>query len=321
MTSLTDRLGELRLGDLATFLAVRRAGSITAAARELTVTPSQVSKAIARLEHTLRLQLLTRGSRGVCLSEAGLRVLPHVEAAVARLLAVGSTNAEATELTVAAPSYLLECFLPTIEHAQPQLHIRGLELPPALLRAYSAEDFFDVCMMHAGMDRLPPSWSSVPVGEIRQALFASPALARKLGTQPVTEERVRSVPFISPVYYADGHLVPAQDDCPLHRADREVGHQVLTIVLALELATRSEQLVFGPCIAARSLLAAGRLVEVRVQGWNVRSQLYLACNGDRVLARVRNAIADALRADLTAENATEGRTPRSRPPTHVNGSA
>jgi DNA-binding transcriptional LysR family regulator len=321
MTSLTDRLGELRLGDLATFLAVRRAGSITAAARELTVTPSQVSKAIARLEHTLRLQLLTRGSRGVCLSEAGLRVLPHVEAAVARLLAVGSTNAEATELTVAAPSYLLESFLPTIERAQPQLHVRGLELPPALLRAYSAEDFFDVCMMHAGMDRLPPSWSSVHVGEIRQALFASPALARKLGTQPVTEERVRSVPFISPVYYADGHLVPAQDDCPLHRADREVGHQVLTVVLALQLATKSEQLVFGPCIAARGHLVAGRLVEVRVQGWNVRSQLYLACNGDRVLARVRNSVADALRSDLSAAESAETRGSRSRPPAHVNGSA
>lgn len=320
MTSLTDRLGELRLGDLATFLAVRRAGSITAAARELTVTPSQVSKAIARLEHTLRLQLLTRGSRGVCLSEAGLRVLPHVEAAVARLLAVGSTNAEATELTVAAPSYLLESFLPTIERAQPQLHVRGLELPPALLRAYSAEDFFDLCMMHAGMDRLPPSWSSVHVGEIRQALFASPALARKLGTQPVTEERVRTVPFISPVYYADGHLVPAQDDCPLHRADREVGHQVLTIVLALELATRSEQLVFGPCIAARQHVAAGTLVEVRVQGWNVRSQLYLACNGDRVLARVRNAIADGLRAELGTETA-EPRASRPRAAAHVNGSA
>lgn len=320
MTSLTDRLGELRLGDLATFLAVRRAGSITAAARELTVTPSQVSKAIARLEHTLRLQLLTRGSRGVCLSEAGLRVLPHVEAAVARLLAVGSTNAEATELTVAAPSYLLESFLPTIERAQPQLHIRGLELPPALLRAYSAEDFFDLCMMHAGMDRLPPSWSSVHVGEIRQALFASPALARKLGTQPVGEERVRTVPFISPVYYADGHLVPAQDDCPLHRSDREVGHQVLTVVLAMELATKSEQLVFGPCIAARTHLETGKLVEVRVQGWNVRSQLYLACNGDRVLARVRNAIADALRSDLGTES-VETRASRPRPPVHVNGSA
>ena len=321
MTSLTDRLGELRLGDLATFLAVRRAGSITAAARELTVTPSQVSKAIARLEHTLRLQLLTRGSRGVCLSEAGLRVLPHVEAAVARLLAVGSTNAEATELTVAAPSYLLESFLPTFERAQPQLRIRGLELPPALLRAYSAEDFFDLCMMHSGMDRLPPSWSSVHVGEIRQALFASPSLARKLGAQPTTEERLRGVPFISPVYYADGHLVPAQDDCPLHRSDREVGHQVLTVVLAMELATRSEQLVFGPCIAARGHLAAGTLVEVRVQGWNVRSQLYLACNGDRVLARVRNAIADALRSDLGTES-SEPRVPRSRPPAaQVNGSA
>jgi DNA-binding transcriptional LysR family regulator len=320
MTSLTDRLGELRLGDLATFLAVRRTGSITSAARELAVTPSQVSKAITRLEHTLRLHLLTRGSRGVSLSEAGLRVLPHVEAAVARLLAIGNTNAEATELKVAGPSYLLASFLPTIQRAQPQLRIRGIELPPALLRAYSSEDFFDMCLIHAGMDGLPPSWSSVHVGVIRQALFASPALARRLGPQPLSVDRIRTVPFISPVYHADGHLMPALDDCPLPRSDREVGDQVLTIMLALELAARSEQVAFGPYIAARGQLAGGTLVEVRVQGWNVRSELNLACNGHNVLARVRNAVAEAVRAELAAES-QEARKPNSNGALHVRASA
>ena len=144
MTSLGDRIGELRLGDLSTFLAVRRAGSITGAARELRVTPSQVSKAITRLESALRVQLLSRSSRGVALSETGRRVLPHVETAVARLLLIGRAEAEALpELTVAAPSYLLGQFLPTIASSQPQLRVRGLELPPALVRAYAAENFFD----------------------------------------------------------------------------------------------------------------------------------------------------------------------------------
>jgi DNA-binding transcriptional LysR family regulator len=50
MTVAQESLADLRVGDLMTFLAVRRSGSITAAARELKVTPSQVSKAISRLE-------------------------------------------------------------------------------------------------------------------------------------------------------------------------------------------------------------------------------------------------------------------------------
>lgn len=298
MGSATDRLGELRLGDLATFLAVRRAGSMTAAARELGVTPSQVSKAIDRLESTLRIQLLSRGSKGLGLSEAGLRALPHVEAAVTRLLALGNSQGEATEVTIAGPSFLLAAFLPAVESKLTGLVVRGLELPPPLLRAYSAEDFFDLCLVHKTTARLPASWSSVGVGQLRQGLFASPALARRLGPQPLSVERLGGVPFISPVYFADGQLVPVDDDCPLTRSERLVGHQVFTIVLALELAARTEQLVFGPLIAASRHLASGGLVEVRVEGWKVEGPLYLACNGDRVLARVRNGVAEIVREAL-----------------------
>jgi DNA-binding transcriptional LysR family regulator len=299
MTSLTDRLGELRLGDLATFLAVRRAGSISAAARELNVTPSQVSKAISRLEATLRVQLLSRGARGVGLSEMGLRVLPHVEAAVARLLRVGGANDEVeAELTVAAPSYLLARFLPVIERCQPQLYVRGIEFPPALLRAYSNEDFFDMCLCAGGVESLPPKWASVSVGTMRRAIYASPQVARKLGSAPVTPDALRAYPFVCPVYYADGHVVPAHDDCPMPRTERRVGHQALTIGLALELASRTEQLVFGPSIAARSFVESGQLEEVRVQGWDVRSSLHVACNGDRVLARVQTSVVDGVRAAL-----------------------
>jgi len=301
MTSLTDRLGELRLGDLATFLAVRRAGSISAAARELRVTPSQVSKAIARLESTLRMQLLSRGARNVGLSESGLRVLPHVEAAVARLLLVGRAHEEsATELNVAAPSYLLAAFVPAIERCLPERRVRGIELPPALLRAYSTEDFFDMALYAGATDGLPPAWSSVRVGSVRRALFASPETARRLGPEPVAPEALRTVPFVSPVYYADGQVVPADDDCPLPRTERVVGHQALAIGLALDLAAHTHHVVFGPVIAARQHVRAGLLTPVRVRGWDVVSALHVACNGDRVLARVRSAVVDAVRAELEA---------------------
>jgi DNA-binding transcriptional LysR family regulator len=300
MTSLAERLGDLRLGDLATLLAVRRGGSISAAARELGVTPSQVSKAIGRLEATLRLQLLSRGARSVGLSEAGLQVLPHVEAAMARLLVVGRANDEATPvLSVAAPSYLLAAFLPGIEGSLPGLRVQAIELPPALLRAYSSEDFFDLCLCAGGADGLPVTWSSVCAGQLRRALFASPELANRLGPEPVSVDRIRTVPFVCPVYYADGHLVPASDDSPLQRADRAVGHQVLSFGLALDLAAHSGQLVFGPAIAAQRHVEAGLLREVRVQGWNVVSPLYVACNGDRVLARVQATVVEAVRGRLS----------------------
>jgi DNA-binding transcriptional LysR family regulator len=136
MRSVHDRLNDLRLGDLTTFLAVRRCASITAAARELNVTPSQVSKAIARLEAQLGLELLSRTSRGVSLSEAGRRVAPQIETAVTRLRMLGrSDDHPQPELTVAAPSYLAWAFIPIIASSIPQLRVRSMELPPALMRA------------------------------------------------------------------------------------------------------------------------------------------------------------------------------------------
>src|SRR5207253_3039027 len=128
-------LEELRVGDLTTFLAVRAAGSVSQAARATGVTPSQVSKAIARLEGALR--------------------------------------------------------------------VRVIELPPALVRAYAAENIFDLGLLPGASARLPAAWQAVEVGSIRKALFAPRSIAKALGPPPVAPQRLRGVPFIAPVYHAD----------------------------------------------------------------------------------------------------------------------
>src|SRR6266852_4405230 len=58
---------DLHLADVNTFLVVQRLGSVTASARQLGVTPAQVSKAVARLEAQLGSKLFTRSARGVAL--------------------------------------------------------------------------------------------------------------------------------------------------------------------------------------------------------------------------------------------------------------
>ncbi|MEO6421059.1 MAG: LysR family transcriptional regulator, partial [Polyangiaceae bacterium] len=240
----TTSLGQMRLGDLFAFLAVKSSGSITGAARELRVTPSQVSKAITRLEQLLRVRLLSRSSRGVALSVAGRRMAPLVEQAVVRLRLLGREESDgATELTLAAPSWLVTQFLPPIAAAHPDVKMRGLELPPALIRAYAAENFFDFTILTSDVDRLPGAWASTRVGDVRKALFANPTVAQKLGPQPVPVERLRDLPFICPIYHRDGQFVPVDDDCPLPPSDRQIGHQAQTIGLALELASITNQLV------------------------------------------------------------------------------
>ncbi len=293
-----DPLHSLRLADVLTFLAVRRHGSITKAARERGVTASQVSKAVTRLEGELCTSLVLRSAKGVVISETGHRVVPHLEQVVVALRRARGEEPAAGVLTFAAPSYLATLLLPCVAARQPELQLRALELAPALVRAYATENLFDVALA-VGPPRMPPSWVCVEVGEVCKRLFGPPELVRRLGPGPVPPARLGDVPFVAPIYCANGEFIPADDDCPLSRAERRRGHEAQTLALALQLAVAAGQLVFGPRIAARELVRDGRLVEVKVIGWDVREPLHLACNGDRVRAKTQQAIATALRRRLT----------------------
>jgi DNA-binding transcriptional LysR family regulator len=291
-------LADLRLADVMTFLAVQRCGSITGAARELKVSASQVSKAVARLEEQLGLNLLARSTRGVHVSEPGRRVVPELEEVVARLSGIGRVDRAAEhELTIAAPSYLTALFLPRIATARPSLRVRGLELPPPLVRAYAAENFFDLALT-LGRERLPTAWESTHVGEVKKALFAAPEVAARLGPGPLAVEQLREQPFISPIYSVDGRFLPVDDGCPIGYGERKLGHEVTTIGTALELAAASGHLVFGPLIAARALLDSRRLVELPVRGWAVADSLFIACNTERVRAPDQKAIVATITSGL-----------------------
>jgi DNA-binding transcriptional LysR family regulator len=307
---MSTLLGDLRISDLLAFLAVVRTSSISSAARERCVSPSQVSKSLARLEDQLGVTLLQRGARGVAPSEAALRLLPEVEDVVARLgrLHAGGPTGTDRELTLAAPSYVCDAFLPRLVDALPEVRVRAFELPPAVLRSQSAENGFALAIS-TGTARLPDAWSVTELGHLRFGLFASPGLAARLGGLLVREDDLREIPFVSPAYQWNGRIIPADDGCPLDKSRRLIGHEVATIRLALSLAARSEQLVFGPIIAALDDLSAGSLVELRVEGWARSAPLFVACNPSQVSSRVHRAVCAAVRHLLDEIAALTDRLP------------
>jgi DNA-binding transcriptional LysR family regulator len=84
--------------DLVAFLAVARERSFTQAAAKLGVSPSALSHSIRGLEERLRLQLFTRTTRSVSLTEAGERLFqdigPHLGClALARRITMLPTKA------------------------------------------------------------------------------------------------------------------------------------------------------------------------------------------------------------------------------------
>jgi DNA-binding transcriptional LysR family regulator len=291
---------ELRLADLQTFLAVARSTSLAAIARERSVTTSQVSKAISRLEAHFGRELVARSSRGIVVSEAGRELLPKLHDVVRGLENARRMSHGGIELTLGAPSYLQASLVPAMVSADPSLRLSVVELPPSMLRAHAGTYGFELLLLSGALGPLPVGWDAQQVGEIEGGLFASPALAAKLhGGGPIAAETLEDVPFVMPIYFRDGHLTELDDGCPLPRTRRRAGHQVQTILIGLEVAATSDQLVFGPAIVAERFLREGSLVRIDVIGWDVRDPLTLACHGERVSAKTQAVLVRALRRAIS----------------------
>ena len=83
---------------------VARLGSFSAAARELDVAPSVVTKRITQLEERVHTRLIARSTRGLTLTPAGERLLPRFLRVVTELdellLDTSSTEGEVDRKSV-----------------------------------------------------------------------------------------------------------------------------------------------------------------------------------------------------------------------------
>lgn len=68
---------QLRLDDIALFTRIAELGSLSAAARERNVPVSQVTRALARLEATVKVRVLHRTTHGLSLTDEGDTLLAH----------------------------------------------------------------------------------------------------------------------------------------------------------------------------------------------------------------------------------------------------
>ncbi|WP_394835731.1 LysR family transcriptional regulator [Pendulispora rubella] len=290
---------DLRLADIETFIAVCRIQSVSNVARQLGVTPSQVSKAVSRLERQFKMKLVDRRAGRSIPSAAGLRIAQRLDEVVGTIHALRSEDpfGKSALLTMASPSYLLGQCLPVLAQAMPQLRFRGVELPPSQIRGLAPEALFDMALT-TGADGFGATWHVEQIGEMRSVLIGNPALVESLGTMPIPASKLADVPFITPTYTTQ-RAVFGDDECPLRVGERKLGHEVQTFGTGLELAVQCPQVVFGPILAARIHLERGLLSIIDVEGWDVRVPLFLASNQDNVKEATRRTVREWLANWLT----------------------
>ena len=184
--SLPRKVAPISTEMLAAFLQVADKASVTAAAAQLGVGKSVVSKRIAQLEAAVRATLFSRSTRRVALTAAGeayiefaRRALVEVAAAEERLRDLRSelTGAIRVTASVSWGQRVLATCLPEFLLRHPGLEIELLLADRLMDIAYER---IDIALRWTAS--ASPELSSVPVAEVAWVIAAAPGYLAQAGT-------------------------------------------------------------------------------------------------------------------------------------------
>lgn len=254
-----------RAGEMQVFVRVVEAGNFSEAARLLRMTPSTVSKLVARIEARLGVRLLERSTRRLSLTAEGQLYYERSQAllgeldAVERELAQGAASTGGVvrvNASVAFGVLAVEPALPSFWAAYPNIVV-DLSLSDEVVDLYL--DRTDVAFR---VGPLPDSsMTARPIGVARRKIVASPAYLKRNGTP-------RSVEDLARHNCLGFNFRRAAPVWPLKESGRIVDRAVHGSLLANNGETVRRMALAGVGLArlgdyhARADLASGRLVEV-----------------------------------------------------------
>lgn len=159
---MSTRLDMMSLSQLHCFIAVIDGGSFAAAARQLAMTTSGVSKTISRLEAAYGLRLLHRSTHSISPTEAGERLIGPARAVldgaadIDAILTHASTSAATGSVRIGAPSaFVRRCLMPLLPLLADQHPDIVLDLRASDRFVDLAEAGLDLAIRSGPLDGLP----------------------------------------------------------------------------------------------------------------------------------------------------------------------
>lgn len=183
-----------RAGEMMVFVRVVETGSFSEAARNLLMTPSTVSKLIARLEARLGVRLIERSTRRLALTGEGQFYYERSQALLGQLdeteqqIAQGGAEAEGVVRVTSSVTFgtaALEPILPDFLEAYPRIVI-DLSLSDDVVDLYL--DRTDVAIRVGKLQ--DSNLMARKIGETRRRIAASPAYLERHGVPRTPEDLV-----------------------------------------------------------------------------------------------------------------------------------
>ena len=257
------------LPDMAVFARVVDAGSFSGASRQLGITPSAVSRQVARLEGVLRVRLLERTTRKLRLTEAGAAAFSRCQdmvAAAREVLALSDTH-------TATPRGLVRVSMPktigrlVVHPLMPAFLRQYPEVDVQLVITDRTVDLFEEAIDLAIRitDEPPPGLAGRPLMRARHLVCASPSYLAEHGVP----QHPRDLAQHSCIYLGESEL---DRHWRFSREEEEVTVKVSGRYGAnhsevrLEGALQSLGIASLPEFTARASLASGELVPV-LEDW------------------------------------------------------
>lgn len=254
------------------FAAICDEGSFSAAARRLRVAQSALSNSIRSLEAEISVALFVREARGVRLTEAGQRLLPHAH----QILAAIATARDAARGAAAVPEGEVRLGLPG-----PMTDIVGIPL----VEGVSARLPRVKLRLVEGMSGYVLNW--LRRGEIDIAILYVTVETMELSLHPLVREPLDLI--VPPDYLAGplrdreeisfreasalGLVLPGQPHglrVLIERTARRAGVTLAPVIetdsytLIKQLVERGHGCAILPRVAVRNEVAAGRLASLRI---------------------------------------------------------
>jgi DNA-binding transcriptional LysR family regulator len=292
------------LSGVALFVQLARAGSFVAAARQAGISPSAVSKSLARLEQRLGARLFQRSTRQLSLTAEGQLFLARSETILAEMQAaqeeLAGQRAPRGRLRLGLPE-LGGLFLPAMA-AFSQLHPAiALDLDFSDALADVVGDGFDA-VIRIGAPR-DSRLATRKLGQFRSCLVASPAYLARHGTPrhplDLQQHACLHYRFRHSGKIEQWQLRQEEDAAPL---DLPLSMVCNNVEARLHFARQGLGIAWLPDFHVRSAIADGSLVEV-LEDYAITSHAAHSCwllwpSGPHLAPKVRALVDFLARTDL-----------------------
>ena len=291
------------LTHIVSFARVVKAGSFAAAARQLSVTDSVVSKHVAKLERSLGVRLLNRNTRKLSLTEAGAAYYEHCTRVIGELERGKQAVAQLTatprgRLRVTAPVPIAGTLGPMVRAFLERHPKVQLELDASNRIVDLAEEGYDVAIRFAR--KLPPNVIARLLRTFEVGVFAAPAYVKREGTPKAPADLARHNCLNMPTALPGGLWPFTRGGEQLEVAVRgSVESDVVPALLDLVLSGTGITLL--PTDLAEPGVRAGKLVRLLADWELPPAQLYAVYLPTRHLAPKVRAFIDFMLEQFAAE--------------------